>query len=231
MEDIIWVYWKDPESHQRFKVGQISKNGNFTFEYVPNLKEMEEKGFKPFFPFLNSDEKYQSKELFPTFTSRLADRKRKDINVILDKYGLKEYDSFELLKKSGGRLPIDTLEFIEPIDLSHPSIRREFYIAGVSHGELCDGVNCKNICSLKLLDRLDLVPEPTNQFDKYAIELCKNEIKIGYVPIYYSEAVYQALKNRGEVECRIIELNIFERKSLEDIFNCQECIKAVILIK
>ena len=44
--------------------------------------------------------------LFPVFASCLPDRKRKDIDKILQKYGLKEFDEYELLKKSGARLPI-----------------------------------------------------------------------------------------------------------------------------
>lgn len=58
---------------------------------------------------------YKCEELFPVFSSRLPDRKRKDIKKILEKYGLKEYDSYQLLKRSGARLPIDNLQFVDPI--------------------------------------------------------------------------------------------------------------------
>ena len=34
---------------------------------------------------------------------------------ILKKYGLDQYDGYELLKRSSGKLPIDTYEFIDPI--------------------------------------------------------------------------------------------------------------------
>ena len=53
--------------------------------------------------------------LFPVFWSRLPDRKRRGIEKILEKYGLDEYDDYKLLKRSGARLPIDNLEFIDPI--------------------------------------------------------------------------------------------------------------------
>jgi hypothetical protein len=231
LENIVWVYWKDPDSRQRFRIGQIEKNEMYTFRYETDLRDMVTKGFKPFFPFINVEEIYKSQELFSVFASRLPDPKRKDIGLILKKYGLNEYDSFELLKKSGGRSPIDTLEFIEPIDLSEHFIRREVYVAGVSHGDLCDGRKCNHICDLTELDYLDLAPEPTNHFDEYAVEICKDKVKIGYVPVYYSQAIFTALLNDRDVSCRILELNISVNPALEESLNCQECIKVEIIIK
>ena len=32
---------------------------------------------------------------------------------ILETYGMNKYDAFELLRKSGGKLPIDNFEFVE----------------------------------------------------------------------------------------------------------------------
>ena len=46
---------------------------------------------------------YKSEKLFPIFASRLPDRKRKDIKMILDKYDLEEYDEYMLLKRSGSQ--------------------------------------------------------------------------------------------------------------------------------
>ena len=39
------------------------------------------------------------------------------MDKILEKYGLAQYDGYELLRKNGGRLPIDTYEFICPESL------------------------------------------------------------------------------------------------------------------
>ena len=51
------------------------------------------------------------------FSSRLPNPKRRDMDKILEKYGLAQYDGYELLRKNGGRLPIDTYEFICPESL------------------------------------------------------------------------------------------------------------------
>ncbi len=67
-------------------------------------------------PFDDKNKIYKSDILFPIFSSRLPDSKRKDINKILDKYNLDKYDEFDLLVKSKGKLPIDSLSFVEIID-------------------------------------------------------------------------------------------------------------------
>ncbi len=74
-----------------------------------------------FFCFRELDKVYTDTVLFPVFASCLPDRKRKDIDKILQKYGLKEFDEYELLKKSGARLPIDNLEFIVPHMAKEPA--------------------------------------------------------------------------------------------------------------
>lgn len=56
---------------------------------------------------------YESPALFAAFASRLPDPKRKGIEDILRKYGLDDCGGYELLRKSTGRLPIDTYEFID----------------------------------------------------------------------------------------------------------------------
>ncbi len=76
---------------------------------------------------------YESDVLFPVFASRLPDRKRRDINKILEKYGLVEFDEFELLRKSEARLPIDTYSFIDPIFSADETVEREFFVMGVRH--------------------------------------------------------------------------------------------------
>jgi hypothetical protein len=52
---------------------------------------------------------YKNDRLFAIFTSRLPDRKRKNIQEILDKYGLKEYNDYMLLKRSGARPALSKL--------------------------------------------------------------------------------------------------------------------------
>lgn len=113
--DYIYLVWKDIKTRKQYIVGQLSKNGQFEFSYGFEVKEAIKNGFKVLIPFGDINKVYKSDILFPAFSSRLPDMKRKGIEKILSKYGLEEYDSYKLLKRSGAKLPIDNLEFIDPI--------------------------------------------------------------------------------------------------------------------
>lgn len=128
--DYIYLIWKDPSTRRNYTVGELSKNGQYEFSYGHEIREAIEKGFEPLISFQDINKVYKSDTLFPTFTSRLPDRKRRGLEKILLKYGLEEYDTYKLLKRSGARLPIDNLEFIDPI-LEDGDVKRIFYIAGV----------------------------------------------------------------------------------------------------
>ena len=112
--DYVYLVWKEIDTRRQYIVGQLSKNGKFEFNYGFEVKEAISKGFKLLIAFDDIDKVYENDILFPVFSSRLPDRKRRGIEKILEKYGLDEYDDYKLLKRSGARLPIDNLEFIDP---------------------------------------------------------------------------------------------------------------------
>ena len=96
-------------------MGQLSRNGGYEFNYGFEVDEAIRDGFKPLIAFDNIKEVYKSSIMFPVFSSRLPDKKRIGIDKILKKYDLDEYDEYKLLKRSGAKLPIDNLKFIDPI--------------------------------------------------------------------------------------------------------------------
>ena len=66
----------------------------------------------PNFPRI--DVEYFREELFNSFSKRLPRHGKRDVTSVLKEYDLKEYDDFELLKKSGGKISTDSFEFISP---------------------------------------------------------------------------------------------------------------------
>ncbi|MFQ9703520.1 MAG: hypothetical protein ACLR0U_17625 [Enterocloster clostridioformis] len=76
------------------------------------------------------------------FFKQTSGQKRKDSKKILEKYKLEEYDSYELLKRSGAKLPIDNLQFIDPILDFEDEFEKKFYVAGVRHYLGCEGEKC-----------------------------------------------------------------------------------------
>ncbi|QGT99510.1 hypothetical protein SYNTR_0917 [Candidatus Syntrophocurvum alkaliphilum] len=218
-KDYLYLIWKDPISRRNFIVGQLSKNSQYEFSYGHEVKKAIEKGFELLIPFDDIDKVYKSDTLFPTFSSRLPDSKRRGIEKILAKYDLTNFDEYKLLKKSGAKLPIDTLEFIDPIpEKPNGKVKRVFYIAGVRHCIGCDGYNCEKNNYLNLGDQLSLELEPTNEYDENAIKILdKQGSHVGYIPRYYSKGVIRFLKNGATYEVKVVELN----KDMQ----CQECIR------
>ena len=113
--DYLYLVWKEPVTRRNYVVGQLTKNSQYEFSYGYEIKDAMEKGFELLISFEELEKVYKSDTLWPTFSSRLPDSKRRGIKEILAKYGLKEFDEYKLLKRSGARLPIDSLEFIDPI--------------------------------------------------------------------------------------------------------------------
>ena len=56
---------------------------------------------------------FGGRHLFAVFGARLPDKRRPEIKEILETYGMTEYDEFELLKRSGAKLPTDNYEFVK----------------------------------------------------------------------------------------------------------------------
>ena len=112
--DLLIVSWSSPDGSE-FDVGVLERSrdtGMYCFWYIESgVREAETKGFCLFPQFADRDGIHWSDRLFATFSSRLPSRARRDIDVILREYGLDEYDPFDLLAASGGRLPYDSLSF------------------------------------------------------------------------------------------------------------------------
>lgn len=80
MNNELWLIWKEPLSHRRFKIGILIKlNDGYEFSYVdPELGEARKVGFN-FFPGFNDLSKtYKNNELFINIASRLLNKGRID---------------------------------------------------------------------------------------------------------------------------------------------------------
>lgn len=213
------LIWKDPETRRNYTVGKLTRGDFFTFQYYGEAENAEEAGWKLLGAFPTYQE-YRSNTMFPVFSSRLPDKKRRDIQNILEKYGLMEYDEFELLRRSGARLPIDTYEFIDPISPDDKEVEREFCITGIRYHSACQGSDCGALPGVKVGDMLLLEEEPENAYDPMAIRVLTQEKEVlGYVPRYYNKAILARLHDGMGYSCKITEVNANMR-------NCSECLKA-----
>ncbi|WP_298839056.1 HIRAN domain-containing protein [Clostridium sp.] len=224
-KDYIYLVWKEPKTRRQYIVGQLSRNGQFEFNYGFEVNEAIERDFKLLISFDDIKKTYKSDILFPVFSSRLPDKKRNGIDKILYKYGMEEYDGYKLLKRSGARLPIDNLEFIDPIlDDDNGDVKRIFYLAGPRHYIGCNGENCAKALDLNAGESLQLVLEPQNEYDKNAIKIVnENNVNIGYVPRYYNGCVAELINKGYMYSCNVYEV--------QKDNNCNECVKIQLKMK
>ena len=114
-KDLVYLVWTDVKTGNKYKVAKLYKeNDTFYFKYIlENVKEAQKNGFKLLIAFPQINALYDNPKLFATFATRLPEPNRPEIKAILETYGMAEYDAFELLKRSGAKLPTDNYEFIK----------------------------------------------------------------------------------------------------------------------
>lgn len=216
MNNELWLIWKEPLSHRRFKIGILIKlNDGYEFSYVdPELGEARKVGFN-FFPGFNDLSKtYKNNELFINIASRLPNKGRIDYLEILNSYNLdKESSNFDILKATRGRTLTDNYEFVPAFDLN----KIEFDVAGTRH---CNDINkCKDF--LKINRVLYLEPEPNNKNDENAVKVVLKEngklYHLGYVPKYYSKELLNELNKGAKYSAMIQNLKFNSPFSDENI--------------
>ena len=114
-KDLVYLVWTDVKTGNKYKVAKLYKeNDTFYFKYIlENVKEAQKDGFKLLVAFPQINATYENPHLFAVFGARLPDKRRPEIAKILEEYGMTEYDEFELLKRSGAKLPTDNYEFVK----------------------------------------------------------------------------------------------------------------------
>ena len=107
--DILYLIKADRHGN-KFLIGELAKNDNeYIFKYTPEASDKSE-GFIKVPTFKDFDRVYKSKDLFLFFANRLYDRARPDLPKILESYGLRDYDEWELLKATRAKLMTDSYE-------------------------------------------------------------------------------------------------------------------------
>ena len=209
--DKLLLIWKEPETRQRYTVGELSYDENedmYRFEYKnPQLDDALANGFKDYPNFPDLTKQYEIKgSLFKSIKSRLPKPKRPDYQEILDRYGLDPHcTDLELLEATRGRIATDNFEFVKSITYSPgQSFNVNFDLAGARHykfREIADKLNIGDPIILEL--------EPKNEYDKYAVcVLTESRDKIGFVPNYYSYQFHNMLRDNVKYKAILVKLDI-----------------------
>lgn len=112
------LIWRAAENEKPFIVGRLNEtNGEYRFEYDEDGVRLAKKhGFKPIVYFPNIRAEYKNTRLFPAIAMRLPDKRRNDVKELMRKHNLSDYDGFELLRITKGKLPTDNIEFLPPME-------------------------------------------------------------------------------------------------------------------
>lgn len=198
----IYLTWQPHAHEERLLIGELIQMSNqeYSFQYVQGseLEKAKHIGFKgyPAFPDLT---KVYNINVIESFEMRLPAREREDFLKLLERWEIKDssISSFDLLAITGGQLPTDYFEFIDPHDEMPPT---EFLseIAGFVYH--CDD---KCLRGLAINTELNLEREPANKYDKFAVKVSLSGKQLGYIKKIHSWVVSKAITNDWHVSAKI----------------------------
>lgn len=210
--EILLVVWQDEISRSYYHIGTLSYyNGVYKFSYTSmdgkkGLGEAFRSGYMIHPAFPDTTKAYYSETLFSAFDRRIPSSDRKDYREILTDLGLGKYASkMDILSATRGRLASDTYSFEQPLSLDDKNnLRSSFFIHGMRHQELPDDWSTW----VREKSTFDLVQEPDNEFDSFAIAVyAKNGKRIGYIPTFYSNDISSLIKNGLLPTIRVVYVN------------------------
>lgn len=85
--------------------------------------------------------------------------------------------------------------------MSENKFSLKFYVAGVRFHKLHTVSDV-----LEEGDTVDLIPEPSNKFDKFAVKIKYNNVTLGYVPKKFSYEVTELMDSDVMLRATIIQL-------------------------
>lgn len=206
------VVWQDENSRSYYHIGTLSYfNGFYEFTYTAKdgqkkLGDALKNGYMihPAFPDITKT--YRSKKMFAAFDRRIPFTDRKDYSDILADLGLDESASkMDILRATRGRLAGDAYSFEQPLRMDHNNnLSSSFYIHGMRHRDLPTEWSSW----MKKHSALNLVQEPDNEYDRYAVAVYTKAGKhLGYIPAFYSNAVFSLIQNGLSPIIRVVYVN------------------------
>ena len=200
----IYLVWKQADHEKRYVVGRLTETDYvyYAFSYEPgnDLDEAHKKGFQgyPSFPLTNTKKIYDD-GVIQSFALRLPARTRIDFKHLLEFWEIKnsEISDFDLLSITGGRLPTDNFEFIDPHLFKRPN-KFLTYLAGFKY-HADDSI----LRTLKNGVLVELEREPNNHHDQNAVKVIYMNNKIGYINRVHAATLAAEMDSGKEVKASI----------------------------
>ncbi len=191
----LFVAWQDPQSRQWAPVGRLSRdNDHYRFVYTQGAKDLP--NFTPFGRMTDLQVEYVSDKLFPLFSNRILAKSRPEYEQYLGWLGMTKshYDALDELSRTGGVRATDSLEvFACPQPTLDHNYEVYFFCRGLRH---LHTENQRRADELTRGERLYVMPDPQNEFDKMALLLRTGDpiSLVGYAPRYFSGEFNQLIE-------------------------------------
>lgn len=200
----IYLVWRRGRNDSRIKIGKITRNQTegVKFQYLAEgVQEALEKGFNMYPDFPDPDTIYRNNVL-EIFAQRLTNTERADIHKYYNYWeilpSLKD-NKYYVLAQTQGLLSTDNFEFVA-----------EYYpVKGLKFtSEVC-GLTSRQLPSgtLKVGDILQWKLDKKNKYDKYAVQLLKDGMDIGYVKTIHSKVFHDSKYKKFEIKVKSVEQN------------------------
>ena len=200
----IFLAWRKGPGSPRIIIGVIKRNATngTTFRYIKKgLDKAKKEGFIVY-PDFPDENKIYSDNVLGIFGQRLNKSEREDINKYYSYWEIdptRKGDKYYLLAHTQGLLPTDNFELLA----NYNPIR------GLSFtSELC-GLTHLGLPTDTLVqgDILTWKYDRSNKFDKYAIQVYKKDIFVGYIKKIHSCVFYKREGDKLKISVKSVNKN------------------------
>lgn len=168
------------ETRTRRAIGELFKrDGNVVFRYMveaDDYRKAIEFGLEPYIPFVDQTREYVS-SVVDIFSQRLPPRSRRDFSLYLESLCIRhgqEISDFSLLGYSGAVLPSDSFSIVNTFEGINTNCQFLLEIAGFRYYS-------DQLGNIGIGTKVEILAEPDNIYDSYAIKLAVNGQKIGNI--------------------------------------------------
>jgi HIRAN domain len=197
---VIHIAWREKAGKRRYIVAKIKRNAHGVFfkPFAETMEKAKEAGLDYLAGFHDLS-KVTNQDVSQLLSHRVISKDRPDRKSFLDFWEASNTDDiFDILALTQGKSPTDNFEFLAEF---YPRKGTKFVtdLAGLSH------LNIERD-SLKIGETLTFKKEKTNPVDKYAIAICKGDLKIGYVKQIHNK-FFHCLKHPVKLSIKAIDQN------------------------
>lgn len=187
--------WKEPTKKEWIPIGRLSiENNQYKFSYTNGVKKAQQSHSFSFLEYMDKPNSiYSSTELFPFLQNRLLPKTRPEYKKYLEWLDLENtLTDFEELARTNGIKATDSFQLFEVPEQTQGKYIAYFFSHGIRY---LPESNRERLNTLKVQERLYLMQDIQNQYDKYALLLRTNDPVelVGYCPRVYSQDITKLL--------------------------------------